>query len=337
MAKKRIRVNVSDDGRTTDAALPSPGDPDLVYGIFKNDKYEVGEVRFNVFKYHAALRNLITDEEIKIFGSDSNRRTAIERIRHLPPKSFEIDQCRAEMNRKGRNSAGLTDKELEATLAEYFKNGSDDLLVNRLKSLMVRQTSKIFTENFVELMQNAILQGFSTAEIGAENNLLDELGMPADKASEKRKVISQPNLPIQNRLLGIKKGGNRRIVDYSWTEESKKEFFVAVLTLPKIKGRSLWEYTALILIESDFDDAIISVLKKRREMTDVPDELFDQAVRVWKKYETISEIRREDKPRHFEYLHALHLLSIPANYEFQTLRKHYFAGQRLSRKSFSPK
>jgi hypothetical protein len=91
-----------------------------------------------------------------------------------------------------------------------------------------------------------------------------------------------------------------------------------------------------VLIEHEFDVETITWLKSRPVLKDFPKQLFDEAVKTWRKYlqdENWKKMKPEDKPRAFEYRHALYLLDYPERFTFATLETQYYAGKKLISKS----
>ncbi len=119
---------------------------------------------------------------------------------------------------------------------------------------------------------------------------------------------------------------------FVWTDEIKVRFYKTVEELPKIKNESAWEFAAEQLFEEDFDYETIKWVKSSPAFVNVPESLFDEAIKHWRKYGGVKEIKvKEHNPRFFEFRHALHLLEYPDKFAFSTLRTRYFEGKKLDK------
>lgn len=128
---------------------------------------------------------------------------------------------------------------------------------------------------------------------------------------------------------GIKRGGSPAKKGF-WDVEKKKQFCKKVDELPKVKGEKAWKYIFDELSFVEFDLETQVWLKKRPELQIIPDFLFDEAVKKWRKYNSVREIKEnKEKPRYFEYRLALYLLEYPDEFEFSTLDTYYKDGKTL--------
>ena len=130
-----------------------------------------------------------------------------------------------------------------------------------------------------------------------------------------------------------------------WDEEKKAAFYKAVESLPKVKPKdrngekaeiSFWSYALDRLIEDEFDSLTTSQLKKHKGFTDIPESLFNKAVKTWRRYlpdENWKEMKKEDKPRAFEFLHALHRLGYPDEFTYSSLDTYYSRGKKIHKNS----
>jgi len=165
-----------------------------------------------------------------------------------------------------------------------------------------------------------------------------ELNAQAGKTIDIRqykKMIQKTHWSRIRDLAGIKQGGARKRKGFVWTKEKKVAFYEKVEALPKYKDKSIWQHLLDALIEQEFDAETITWLRTRPTIKDIPKELFDRAVKTWRKYladENWNEMKLEDKPRAFEFYHALHLLDYPHSFKYSTLETYYYKGKKLSDK-----
>jgi hypothetical protein len=133
--------------------------------------------------------------------------------------------------------------------------------------------------------------------------------------------------------LRVKQGGARKRKGFVWTKTEKKAFYQKVESLPTKDSKSYWQYALDLLIEQEFDAETVTWLKSRMVLKDASGELFSEAVKTWRKYlgsEKWGEMLPEEKPRAFEYRHALHLLNYPDEFKFSTLDSYFYVGKKLS-------
>lgn len=161
----------------------------------------------------------------------------------------------------------------------------------------------------------------------------------AQRTGEMKKILVQDflakhsNEPEIKRALRREPGGARKRKGFVWTDKDKIAFFQQVESLPKRENVSYWKYALDQLIEQEFDAETIAWLKSRPVLKDFPEQLFAEAVKVWRKYlesENWNGMRSEDKPLAFEFRHALHLLDYPDEFKYSTLETHYYKGKKLS-------
>lgn len=163
---------------------------------------------------------------------------------------------------------------------------------------------------------------------------LNDIGFDEPLTSEKRNEILNLFRKINNQFsserLEIKRGGTRPKKGFVWTEEHKKAFYEQVITLPKIKDIPMWEYALNELMEKDFDFYIEEYLKNKTPFKKVPPKLFNEAIKTWKKYkDDLITIKPSEKPRAFEFRHAVHLLQY-TEIAFSTSVKYFSEGKKLS-------
>jgi len=163
----------------------------------------------------------------------------------------------------------------------------------------------------------------------------------AQQTSEMKRILVEDflakhsNEPEIRRALRSQSGGARKRKGFVWTDKDKIAFYQKVESLPKRGNASYWKYALDKLIEHEFDIETVTWLKSRPVLKDFPEQLFAEAVRTWRKYlesENWHAMREEDKPRAFEFRHALHTLGYPDGFLYSTLETHYYRGKRLSDK-----
>jgi len=160
----------------------------------------------------------------------------------------------------------------------------------------------------------------------------------AEAASTWKKMLTEDflakhsNEPELRRVLRVKQGGPRKRKGFVWTNESKIAFYQRVNTLPKQNGRSVWQFILETLIHHEFDAETVSWLKTHPALNEIPGTIFNEAVKTWRKYlldMRWNEMKPCDKPRAFEFRHALHLLGYPEEFTYSTLKTHYLRGKAV--------
>jgi hypothetical protein len=203
-----------------------------------------------------------------------------------------------------------------------------------------------FSEELKRLLPeflNFIVEKLDVSRICAELDEHQTLDFVPPKmaqfAGETKKILVEDFLAKHTneqevkRALGIKQGGARKRQGFVWTGKEKIAFYQQVESLPKRGSESYWKYALDVLIEQEFDVETLTWLKSRPGVKDFPEQLFDEAVKTWRKYlksDNWNEMKPEEKPRAFEYRHALYLLSYPDKFKFSTLDKQFYVGKRLS-------
>jgi hypothetical protein len=153
------------------------------------------------------------------------------------------------------------------------------------------------------------------------------------KISEYKDVILKSHWERIRDLAGIKQGGARERKGFVWTHEKKVAFYKQVESLPKHKGKSIWQFVLEELTEQEFDSETIAWLKSRPFLKSLPEALLDGAIKMWRKYlsdESWDEIKPDEKPRAFDFRQALHLLGYPDEFMYSTLETYYYEGKKLS-------
>ncbi len=135
-----------------------------------------------------------------------------------------------------------------------------------------------------------------------------------------------------NKRIGRLHGGKREKKGFSWNSQRKMTFYNRVQSLPKILGRSCWEFALDVLIEKQFASETIAWLMDNSAFGNL-ETLFRDAVKVWRRYlhqENWEAMKKGDKPQSFEFRHALFLLEYPDKFKFSTLQTHYYVGRKLA-------
>jgi hypothetical protein len=188
------------------------------------------------------------------------------------------------------------------------------------------------SENLHRLLVAVIEDAVKAYAIEGTIELNKQAGRSIQIGKYKDAILKQHWARIRD-LAGIKQGGARERKGFVWTPEKKVAFYKEVESLPKHKGKSIWQFVLDELIEQEFDTETIEWLKSRSYLKAIPEELFDSAVKTWRKYlpdESWSGMRPDDKPRAYEFRHVLHLLGYPDEFTYSTLETYYYEGKKLS-------
>lgn len=188
------------------------------------------------------------------------------------------------------------------------------------------------TENLHSLLVAVIEDAVKAYAIEGTIELNKQAGRKIPIGQFKDVILKQHWSRIRD-LAGIKQGGARERKGFVWTDDKKIAFYEKMESQAKINNKSIWQYALDTLIEQNFDADTISWLKSRPVLQDVPRELFDKAVKTWRKYlesENWRGIKTEDAPRAFEYRYALHVLGYPKEFTCSTLETYYYEGKKLS-------
>lgn len=188
------------------------------------------------------------------------------------------------------------------------------------------------SENLHRLLVAVIEDAVKAYAIDGTIELTKQAGRTISIGKYKDAILKQHWARIRD-LAGIKQGGARERKGFVWTPEKKIAFYKEVESLPKHKGQSVWQFILNELVEQEFDGETIAWLKSRPYMKAVPEELINSAIKSWRKYlsrENWNEMKTDDKPRAFEFRHALHLLDYPDEFTYSTLETYYYEGRKLS-------
>lgn len=222
---------------------------------------------------------------------------------------------RSEEERKQLSSAALEKAALMVMVEEKAKHIAERISAN-LDGLLIA------------LMEDAIKA--YTIESSIELN--KQTGQTVPVAQYKDMILKTHWSRIRD-LAGIKRGGPRKRKGFVWENDNKAAFYKQVEDLPCHSDKSVWEFLLHELIEQAFDAETIKWLRTCPAIQGVPEELFDRAVKAWRKYlpdENWNEMKPEDKPRSFEFRQALHLLGYPGGFAYSTLETYYYEGKKLS-------
>lgn len=225
----------------------------------------------------------------------------------------------------------------DATDEQVRQLEEEALKILELKLLKdsLEQATKLISSNLphvVVMIWERILHAMT---FSGANALRDLVQVPEQKfgAEEIKKSLFQPDWERLKILSGITRGGRRERKGFVWTPEKKVAFYKEIEALPKHKGKSVWKFALEELIEQEFDSETIAWLKSRSYLKSLPEKLLDDAIKAWRKYlpdERWSEMKSDDKPRAFEFRHALHLLGYPDEFMHSTLETYYYEGKKLS-------
>ena len=219
------------------------------------------------------------------------------------------------------------------------------LLSTRLSDISETNSQFIsITENVESFVKNAIRKRFSDYLSEPFNDLFffaSEVYSGARRKPDTKEMIlfedpknikEKLNQIISKRIkiqTGVQRGGKREKKGFVWTEQSKIYFYKQVTQLPTIGGKPMWEYALEEMTDKNFDFHIEEFLRKKTPFKNVPKALFSKAIKVWKKYKDgLHNIKPEDKPRAFEFQHAIYLLQY-SEIKFSTSAKYFNEGKKL--------
>ncbi len=212
------------------------------------------------------------------------------------------------------------DNFIEEQALEYAAQNINEIADQAMKHLII--------EKMVLLQQSAYKSKGEKPPSGFERKSADNLGKLWRKRTAEK--------------ISLTPGGNNRKSEGFWSDERKIDFYQEVENLPKVKLKSrtgekpeisFWEYALDKLVEDEFNHLSINSLKKHNALTGIPETLFDEAVKTWRKYlpeENWNKMREDEKPRAFEYHHALLLLGFPVEATYSSLETYYYSGKKLS-------
>jgi len=234
---------------------------------------------------------------------------------------------------------------VRSMLKEHDPERSDEEInawADRFHEIMMKvvteEKAKHIAERISENLDSLLIAVMEDAikAYGLEGTILlnEQAGKQINISQYKDIILKQHWSRIRD-LAGIKQGGARKRKGFVWTNERKIAFYEKVEALPKHKDKPVWQYLLEELIEQEFDADTIAWLRTRPAVKDIPKELFDRAVKTWRKHladESWNQMKPEDKPRAFEFCHALHLLDYPQSSKYKTLETYYYEGKNLSDK-----
>ncbi len=301
-------------------------DEPLEIQVFQNGKYYIASLYIYPKKVRDSLIRLYEDE-IRKFSDESEKRLFLEGLRNKPPYEEEIELIRAILIEEDKNNAKLTDEQVSKIGLDFFKKADESVLLKRLAARDVNWTFAAMMRNFETEISNSFLRILSTSQMRADNEIRKELKLPLLSKKQMKEFIEKPHQETENILLVTARGGSRPRKGFVWKEENKIAFYTQVINLPKIKNKPMWEYALSELMEKDFDFYIEEYLKNKTPFKKVPKQLFGEAIRTWKKYkDEFRSFPRQEKPRAFEFRHALDLLKYP-EIAFSTAEKYFQEGK----------
>jgi hypothetical protein len=159
--------------------------------------------------------------------------------------------------------------------------------------------------------------------------LNEQAGKSLNVAPFKDAILKQYWSLIRD-LAGIRRGGARQRKGFAWSEDRKAKFYKTVQALPKYGEKPIWQFLLDELVEAEFDAEAIEWLKAVPGLKEVSKGLIDTAIKTWRKYlahENWNEMKPEDKPRAFEFRHALSSLGYPLDFAHSTLEAYYHQGK----------
>jgi hypothetical protein len=286
-------------------------DDQVVYNL---DGAEIFRVIFNAEN----CTNVFFD---KLKSSDSFLRVSSEQRPRIYAAVKEV------LAEKGQDVADEQIKQIEAEALKILE-------LNLLRESIERATKRV-RDNLPQVVVMIWQKILHVMTFSGANALRDSLQLSEQKfgAEEIKKALFEPEWERLKILSGISRGGRRERKGFVWTDEKKKAFYKEIESLPDHKGKSLWQFVLDELVEQEFDPETITWLKSRSFLKSIPGELLDNAIRAWRKYlpdEAWSAMKPDDKPRAFEFRHALRLLNFPDEFAHSTLESYYYDGKKLS-------
>ncbi len=279
--------------------------------------------------------NLPLDEELKL------RLTIFSRLRKLPYIENVPEEFREEFMEvlEGKEKVIEVDTVFGKVECRFQPISADDLIKDGLERQVNQEPLEVYNvgERSYQETPRDLHKPFAFSKNLANSfskfisELVDTTNLQplnVGKIVKEDFLEKHSNVKRLKDVLKIKPGGARKRKGFTWTEENKILFYEAVINLPKIKGKSIWHYAFNELMEKDFHYTIISYLKTETEFRSVP-ELFDKAVKTWRKYkDSLENPTEEDNPDAFERLHALKLLDFPET-KFSTMKRYFGDGKKL--------
>lgn len=267
-------------------------------------------------------------EDVEIFRLTFNPKNFVEQFHRLTPvpepSAAQKANARATLQ---RHDPGRSEEEI---------NAASEAVASTIQKVVFEEKTKHIAERIAENLDQILIAVMEDAikayAIESSVELNKQAGRTLPIAKLKDEILKQHWSRIRD-LAGIKRGGARERRGFVWTDSKKIAFFEQVEALPKYKDKSIWQFLLGELAEQAFDAETITWLKTHPAVADMPPELFDRAIRAWRKYlldERWEEIEPEDKPRSFEFRHALGLLGYPDEYALSTLETYYYEGKKLS-------
>lgn len=226
----------------------------------------------------------------------------------------------------------------------FVKSLIDRFASDEANSQFSNEINRFCNQMYDYLEQNIVNDCYMSSVsllLEAQAKFLDDIndklqfGEPIS-ATDKREYIEAitkiKKQVTKNRVGYEGRGGKRERKGFKWVDsENKIRFYETVENLPEIKGKPLWEYAYENINENDFHYKYIDYLKSLPEFQNVPDGLFQDAVRTWRKYkDSLIKPLASEQSQNFAFQHALHLLDFP-NGKYSSLKRYYGEGKKLFR------
>ncbi len=212
----------------------------------------------------------------------------------------------------------------------FYSDEKNKLFVEQINSF-IKSVDRYVEDNCLSYALFSIGALFEEAHIKYINEI--DLSEPLSKENKSELInrLRKFNNEISSKRLEIQRGGARKRKGFVWTDEYKIKFYETVENLPKIGNKPMWEYALNELMEKDFDFFIKEYLKTKTPFKSVPRKLFNEAIKTWGKYkDQLIDIKPQEKPRAFEFRHALHLLKYP-EITYSTAEKYFGEGKKLAK------
>lgn len=213
-----------------------------------------------------------------------------------------------------------------------FKAALEKATLMVMLEMKTKHIAEMISENLAYLLLNIMEDAIRAYAFNGSIELNKQTGKAISSSRFKEVYLKQQWSRIVT-MAGIKQGGARERKGFVWSEEKKAAFYDKVEALPKHKSKSIWQFLLDELIEQEFDAETVTWLRSNPAIKNVPKELLNEAIKTWRKYlegEDWDKMKPEDKPRAFEFRHALHLLEYPNEFKYSTLDTYYYEGKKLS-------
>lgn len=217
---------------------------------------------------------------------------------------------------------------------EFGKNETAVEARTRLLETLASVARKNLESAYEELFNPMFTAILTTAQIKAEIELQQYLGLPTTNVSAAQAKKEVDIWRYVKPFLGFKTGGDRRPPEaYRWDDEKRKQFFKTVQQLPLCNGQPLWKYITEFFHKENYGLHCLAMLSTRHELADVPSDLLLIALEHRRRYWQVGKsIPRKLTHFAFALQHARMILDISVT-EYESLKTQYYVGKKLLRES----